>query len=106
MASNAGAQQVVQQVNLYLPEIRPRKDLVTAARTLSTLAVLLVLMLLLSGYTFWQRASARSELADVQALVAAHGGEHAVEDNSHVHGGSSGAPPSGVPSVWARSAMA
>jgi len=70
MAFNAGAESAVQQINLYLPEIRPRQDLVTARRTLSTLVVLLVLMGLVSAFGYWQRSSLQSELATLQAHVA------------------------------------
>lgn len=60
---------VAQQINLYLPEIRPRRDLVTAARTLSALALTIPIVLLVSAYTYWQLSSMRSRLAEAQALV-------------------------------------
>lgn len=71
MMSNPGAAPVAQQINLYLPEIRPRKDLVTAVRTLAVLALVVVLMVLVTAVGYWQRASLRSQLTDVQAQVAA-----------------------------------
>lgn len=60
-----------QQINLYLPELRPRRDLVTAVRLLQVVAVVIGVMLLISVFSAWQRASVRSDLADMQALVAA-----------------------------------
>lgn len=60
----------IQQVNLYLPELRPRRDLVTAVRLVQVLAVMLGVMMLLSVFNSWQRASLRSDLADVQQALA------------------------------------
>ncbi|MBU2099355.1 MAG: hypothetical protein KKD00_11380 [Gammaproteobacteria bacterium] len=60
----------IQQVNLYLPELRPRRDLVTAVRLVQVVAVMLVVMLLVTLFNAVQRASLRSEYASVQALVA------------------------------------
>ena len=62
---------VIQQINLYLPEIQPRKDLVTAQRTLAAAVVLVVLMALVSGVNAWQHSRTTAELQAVQALVAA-----------------------------------
>lgn len=60
----------VQQVNLYLPELRPRKDVVTALRLVQVVAVMLVVMLLLTLFNVVQRASLRSDYARVQVAVA------------------------------------
>lgn len=60
----------IQQVNLYLPELRPRRDLVTALRLVQIAVVLLVLMLPATLFYTVQRASLRSDLAEVQGLVA------------------------------------
>jgi Tfp pilus assembly protein PilE len=60
----------IQQVNLYLPELRPRRDLVTAARLVLVVAVMLIGMLLLTLFNAVQRASLRSDYASVQAALA------------------------------------
>lgn len=60
----------VQQVNLYLPELRPRRDLVTAARLAQVVALVLVVMLFVTLFNAIQRASLRSNFANVQASVA------------------------------------
>ncbi|MDO8907104.1 MAG: hypothetical protein Q7W55_01250 [Pseudohongiella sp.] len=60
----------VQQINLYLPELRPRRDLVTAARFVQVIAVMIAVMMLFGTFNLWQRSAVRSDLAEVQALVA------------------------------------
>lgn len=61
----------VQQVNLYLPELRPRRDLVTAVRLAQATGVILLLMVLISLVNVWIRASLRSDLEEMQAMVVA-----------------------------------
>ncbi len=61
----------VQQVNLYLPELRPRRDLVTAARLVQVTAVIVLVMLLTSLINVWIRASLRSDVAELQSMVVA-----------------------------------
>ena len=60
----------MQQINLYLPELRPRNDLVTAARTIKAVLVLVVGMALASGYSVWQQGRIGAQLASTQSLVA------------------------------------
>src|SRR5690606_1306246 len=60
----------VQQVNLYLPELRPRRDVVTAARCVQAVALVLGVMVLTGFFNAWQRAGLRADLAEMQALVA------------------------------------
>lgn len=57
---------VNQQVNLYLPELQPSRDLVNAARVLQVLALIVVVGALLSAAQVWQRSSAQAELAQLQ----------------------------------------
>lgn len=58
---------VVQQINLYLPELRPNRDWLTAPRLAKTTIVVLLLMALLSGWNYWQQAALQEELALAQA---------------------------------------
>tara|TARA_R110002072_G_scaffold136124_2_gene278059 strand:- start:14012 stop:14617 length:606 start_codon:yes stop_codon:yes gene_type:complete len=55
-----------QQVNLYLPELRPRRDLVTANRTLVVVGVMVVLMGLTSAVQLLQKNSRESNLVRTQ----------------------------------------
>jgi hypothetical protein len=63
-------QSAIQQVNLYLPELRARRDWVTAHGSVQGIAVLLAVVLLVSVFNAWQRAVVRSDLAELQALVS------------------------------------
>ncbi|ALO45155.1 hypothetical protein [Pseudohongiella spirulinae] len=60
---------VTQQVNLYLPELQPSRDLVNAARALQALLVVVVAGALISAVQFWQRSSAQTELALLQEAL-------------------------------------
>lgn len=60
---------VNQQINLYLPELRPRRDLVTAARTVQVLGVLLGLALLVSLLQWWQTGLSQNRLAEVEQAL-------------------------------------
>lgn len=60
----------IQQVNLYLPELRPRRDLVTSLRLAQVVAVMIGVMVLMSIFNVWQRASLRSDLSEMQQLLA------------------------------------
>ena len=62
---------VAQQINLYLPELRPNRELVTAVRLVRATAVVVGVMLLLSAFNYWQRSGLQQELAVVQAELAA-----------------------------------
>lgn len=59
----------VQQINLYLPELRPRHDWLTGLRLLQVCALLLILMILYAAWNTWQRSSLRDELALAQAQL-------------------------------------
>ena len=58
-----------QQINLYLPELRPRRDLVTASRTVLVLSVLLGLALLMSIVQWWQTTLDQNRLVDVEQAL-------------------------------------
>ena len=60
---------VNQQINLYLPELRPRRDLVTAARAVQVLGVLLGLALLVSLVQWWQTGLNQNRLAEVEQAL-------------------------------------
>src|SRR5690606_6272154 len=59
-----------QEINLYLPELRPRKDWLQAVRVLQLLLVLGLLMGATSAVNYWQRASLQRQLAEVQAELS------------------------------------
>lgn len=59
----------IQQVNLYLPELRPRRQIISALRLLQVFAVVGILMALQSMWTLWQRSSTSSHLADVRTKL-------------------------------------
>jgi hypothetical protein len=61
----------VQQINLYLPELRPRRDLVTAVRLAQVTGVILLVMVLVSLVNVWIRAGLRGDLEEMQAMVVA-----------------------------------
>ena len=61
----------VQQVNLYLPELRPRRELVTAVRLLQVTAAIVLVMVLTSLVNVLIRASLRSDVTELQAMVVA-----------------------------------
>ena len=55
-----------QQVNLYLPEFRPQRDWLSSLRMLQIAAVMLVLMLLLSGTDMLRRWNLEEQLQRLQ----------------------------------------
>jgi cell division protein FtsB len=57
---------VTQQVNLYLPELRPRRDLVTATRLARVVVVLAVLAVLVSTAQLWRASASESRLLALQ----------------------------------------
>lgn len=59
-----------QQINLYLPEFRPRRDWLTAVRLLTLLLGLCVLIALLSGVDYWRRYALQQDLSALQAQLA------------------------------------
>lgn len=61
----------VQQVNLYVPELRPNREMVTAARLVQTVVAVLLVMVLISSWNYWQRSVLRAELAVAQTELAA-----------------------------------
>jgi len=58
-----------QQINLYLPELRPRRDLVTAVRAVQLLSVLFGLALLVSLFQWWQTRSYENRLTEVELAL-------------------------------------
>ncbi|MEX0740076.1 MAG: hypothetical protein WD071_12105 [Pseudohongiella sp.] len=60
-----------QQVNLFLPELRPNREWLTAIRLGKTVAVVLLLMVLLSAWNYWQRSVLRAEMAVAEAELSA-----------------------------------
>lgn len=59
-----------QQVNLYLPEFRPRKDWLTVPRLAALMGLLVLMLGSLAGYDIWRRYSLTEELAVVQQALA------------------------------------
>lgn len=59
----------VQQVNLYLPELRPTRDWLTGMRLLQAIVLMLVLMVVFAAWKTWQRGSLQEELAVTQASL-------------------------------------
>lgn len=60
-----------QQINLYLPELRPNREWMTAARLVKAVAIAIVVMILLSSWNYWQRSNLQAELAVVQGELTA-----------------------------------
>ncbi len=60
-----------QQINLYLPELRPNREWLTAARLVTSVAAVIVVMMLISSWNYWQRSSLQQELAAAQTDLAA-----------------------------------
>lgn len=58
-----------QQVNLYLPELRPRRDWLTASRLRVVVLTLVVIMAAISGYDYWRLSRLESEQSALQASV-------------------------------------
>jgi len=61
----------MQQVNLYLPELRPRREWLTASRLLLALAGLALVMLLTGALNSWQRSNLQDQVASVQTALQA-----------------------------------
>lgn len=62
--------QPTQQINLFLPEFRVKKDPITAVLMLQVVGVIAVFMLLLGGIDSWRRGSLNTELEALQAELA------------------------------------
>ena len=58
-----------QQINLYLPEFRVKKDALTAALMGQILGGVIAVMLLVSAYDLFARWSLNSELADLREVL-------------------------------------
>jgi cell division protein FtsB len=56
----------MQQINLYLPELRPQRQLISALRLLKALALICLLMILQALWTGWQHSTLSADLAVVQ----------------------------------------
>jgi hypothetical protein len=61
-----GSAEMTQQVNLYLPEFRPRRDWLKPERMLGLMLALVLLLGMVSGYEYWDRYSLQQALAVVQ----------------------------------------
>lgn len=61
----------VQQINLFLPELRPNRDWLRADMLLVTVAAVVVMLGLSAAWSAWQRSSAAGELEELQALLQA-----------------------------------
>jgi len=59
----------LQQINLYLPELRPRRDWLTAQRLLSVAGVMLVVMMLTGGWTELQTELKQSRMDRLQVQI-------------------------------------
>lgn len=59
-----------QQVNLYLPELRPNREWMTAARLVRTVLSVVAIMILFSSWNYWQRANLQAELSVVETELA------------------------------------
>jgi len=55
-----------QQINLYLPEFRQKKDWVTLNNMLSLLVLMIAVLLLITASEYWQTFNLNSELAEKQ----------------------------------------
>lgn len=60
-----------QQINLYLPEFKTRKDLLTVIAMVQLIAVMLVVMVLVSSYELFTRWRLEAELLDLRQVLAA-----------------------------------
>jgi hypothetical protein len=59
-----------QSVNLYLPEMRPRVDWLSAQRFSLTLLASLAIVASLAGYGLWERGQRQQILADLEVQIA------------------------------------
>lgn len=59
----------VQQINLYVPELRPRRDAFGATRLGQLVLLVVVLAVLLFGWQQWRQGQLAGELATVEALI-------------------------------------
>lgn len=60
-----------QQINLYLPEFKTRKDLLTVMAMAQLIAVMLVVMVVVSSYELFTRWRLEAELLDLRQVLAA-----------------------------------
>lgn len=58
-----------QQVNLYLPEFRPRRDWIDARRLGLASVGLIGLLVLLGGYDYWRLASLQGRVPELQQTL-------------------------------------
>lgn len=59
----------IQQINLYVPELRPQRDAVTAGRLTSLTALLVVIAVLLFGWEQWRQTQLSRELARIEEQI-------------------------------------
>lgn len=77
-----------QQINLYLPEFRPRKDWLNAARLLQGLVVVLVVMVLISAHGQWRLSQLATEREMLQQQLSSLSSEtQALERRVNQRGG-------------------
>jgi hypothetical protein len=58
--------EMTQQVNLYLPEFRPRRDWLQPGRMLGLMLALVLLLGLVAAYQYWHRYTVQEALAAMQ----------------------------------------
>lgn len=59
----------IQQINLYVPELRPRRDALTAGLVISLAVVLVIIAVLLFGWQQWRQAQLTQELAVIEERI-------------------------------------
>ncbi len=59
-----------QQINLYLPEFRPRRDWLDARRLVQASVGLAGLLVLLGGYDYWRLSSLQGRVPELQQTLA------------------------------------
>ena|SRR5690554_3881445 len=59
----------VQQINLYVSELRPQREALTAARVLQAAVLLVALLVVLYGWQQWRQAQLEGQLSVVEEQV-------------------------------------
>lgn len=61
----------LQQVNLYLPELRSRRDWLRASSLGMGVGAVMLVLVIIAAWSAWQRGSAARQLEELQALLQA-----------------------------------